>query len=77
MPDRPPAADALDVAAFRREIPLLATAIPMNACSHAPQTLATRAAAERYLDSWNGRGMDWDAWMEEVRLARQRAHGDE
>ncbi|AHG88078.1 aminotransferase class V [Gemmatirosa kalamazoonensis] len=42
----------------------------MNNCSQAPQTLATRAAAERYLDSWAGRGMDWDAWMEEVRLAK-------
>ena len=38
---------ALDLAAIRREIPLLATTIPMNACSHAPQTRATRAAAER------------------------------
>ena len=65
-PDRDP-----DLADFRREIPLLATAIPMNACSHAPQTTATRAAAMRYLDGWNARGMDWDAWMEEVRLARR------
>lgn len=30
----------------------------------------TRAAAERYLDSWNRCGMDWDTWLEEVRLAR-------
>ena len=56
---------------WRRRIPLLASAIPMNSCSHAPQTDATRAAAERYLDSWNRRGMDWDAWMDEVRLAKQ------
>ncbi|HEY9230221.1 MAG TPA: aminotransferase class V-fold PLP-dependent enzyme, partial [Gemmatimonadaceae bacterium] len=31
----------------------------------------TRAAAERYLDSWNRSGMDWDAWMEEIALAKQ------
>ena len=61
---------SLDFVALRREIPLLATAIPMNACSHAPQTRATRAAAERYLESWDRHGMDWDAWMEEVRLAK-------
>lgn len=42
----------------------------MNNCSQAPQTDATRAAAERYLDSWNGSGMDWDAWMSEVALAK-------
>ena len=59
-----------DLDACRREIPLLATTIPMNNCSQAPQTTATRAAAERYLDSWATRGMDWDAWMEEARLAK-------
>ncbi len=59
-----------DIDAWRRRIPLLASCIPMNNCSQAPQTDATRAAAERYLDSWNGSGMDWDAWMNEVALAK-------
>ena len=59
-----------DLDAWRRRIPLLATTIPMNNCSQAPQTDVTRAAAERYLNSWNTTGMDWDAWMEEVRLAK-------
>jgi selenocysteine lyase/cysteine desulfurase len=59
-----------DIDAWRRRIPLLASCIPMNNCSQAPQTDATRAAAERYLDSWNGSGMDWDAWMSEVTLAK-------
>jgi len=58
------------IEAWRRRIPLLASCIPMNNCSQAPQTDATRAAAERYLDSWNGSGMDWDAWMFEVALAK-------
>jgi selenocysteine lyase/cysteine desulfurase len=43
----------------------------MNNCSQAPQTDLTRAAAERYLESWNQSGMDWDAWVEEVHLAKQ------
>jgi selenocysteine lyase/cysteine desulfurase len=60
-----------DLDAWRRQIPLLASAIPMNNCSQAPQTDATRAAAGRYLDSWNSQGMDWDAWMAEVQLAKQ------
>jgi selenocysteine lyase/cysteine desulfurase len=59
-----------DIGAWRRRIPLLASCIPMNNCSQAPQTDATRAAAERYLDSWNRSGMDWDAWMAEVALAK-------
>jgi selenocysteine lyase/cysteine desulfurase len=42
----------------------------MNNCSQGPQTDVTRAAAERYLDSWNRTGMDWEAWIEEVRLAK-------
>jgi selenocysteine lyase/cysteine desulfurase len=59
-----------DIDAWRRRIPLLASCIPMANCSQGPQTDATRAAAERYLESWNRTGMDWDAWMEEVRLAK-------
>ena len=61
---------AYDIEAWRRRIPLLASCIPMNNCSQAPQTDATRVAAERYLDSWNRSGMDWDAWMAEVALAK-------
>ena len=61
---------AYDLDACRARIPLLASTIPMNNCSQAPQTDVTRAAAMRYLDSWNSAGMDWDAWMNEVQLAR-------
>jgi selenocysteine lyase/cysteine desulfurase len=60
-----------DIDAWRKRIPLLASCIPMNNCSQGPQTDVTRAAAERYLESWNRTGMDWDAWMEEVRLAKR------
>src|SRR5512143_595360 len=60
-----------DLSSWRARIPLLTSLIPMNNCSQAPQTDATRAAAERYLDSWNQSGMDWDAWVEEVQLAKQ------
>lgn len=42
----------------------------MNHCSQAPQTRATREAAEAYLASWNTDGMDWDAWIAEVDAAR-------
>ena len=55
----------------------------MNNCSQAPQTDATRAAAEAYLESWARHGMDWDAWVAEVELAREsfarliNAHADE
>lgn len=68
-PDR--LAPAYDLDACRKRIPLLASFIPMNNCSHAPQTDVTRAAAEWYLESWNRTGMDWDAWMEEVWLAKR------
>ena len=64
-------APGYDLEACRKGIPLLASFIPMNNCSQAPQTDITRAAAERYLDSWNSNGMDWDAWMEEVWLAKR------
>lgn len=64
-------APGYDLEGYRRRIPLLASMIPMNNCSQAPQTDATRAAAERYLDSWNAKGMDWDAWIEEVWQAKR------
>jgi selenocysteine lyase/cysteine desulfurase len=50
---------------------LLAHAIPMNNCSQAPQSDATRAAADAYLESWARDGMDWDAWVTEVERARE------
>jgi selenocysteine lyase/cysteine desulfurase len=59
-----------DIEAWRRRIPLLSSIVPMNNCSQAPQTDATREAAERYLESWRTSGMDWDSWMEEVHLAK-------
>ncbi|HKK09065.1 MAG TPA: aminotransferase class V-fold PLP-dependent enzyme [Gemmatimonadota bacterium] len=61
---------AYDLGAVRRRIPLLRRLVPMNACSHAPQSEPARAAAEAYLRSWDERGMDWDAWMETVEAAR-------
>jgi selenocysteine lyase/cysteine desulfurase len=64
------AAPAYDLEGVRRRIPILQTRIPMNACSHAPQCDATRAAADAYLDSWGADGMDWDRWMAEVEAAR-------
>ena len=59
-----------DLDAVRSQIPILRTHIPMNNCSQAPQCSATRAAADRYLTSWNEAGMDWDAWVGEVDAAR-------
>ena len=55
---------------WRSRVPILSRCIPMNHCSQAPLTDVTRAAAGRFLDSWNQRGMDWEAWMDEVRLAK-------
>ena len=65
------AAPAYDIDAWRRRIPILASRIPMNNCSQAPQTSLTRAAADAYLESWNTDGMDWDAWVGEAQLAKQ------
>jgi selenocysteine lyase/cysteine desulfurase len=66
MPPTPP----YDLLAYRARIPLLRTTTPLNNCSQAPQSDATRAAALAYLDSWDTVGMDWDAWMAEVDRAR-------
>jgi selenocysteine lyase/cysteine desulfurase len=60
-----------DIDALRGRIPLLKSMIPMNNCSQAPQTTATRAAAEFYLETWNQSGMDWDEWMDQVRRAKE------
>ena len=60
-----------DLAALRAQIPLLAHAIPLNNCSQAPLSSVARAAADRYLESWDSRGMDWDGWMDEVEGGRR------
>jgi selenocysteine lyase/cysteine desulfurase len=59
-----------DLDAVRRQVPLLATHVPMNACSQAPQSEPARRAAEAYLDSWRRDGMDWERWIGEVEAAR-------
>jgi len=61
---------AYDLDAVRRQVSLLETHVPMNACSHAPQCDRTREAAEAYLDSWRRDGMDWEAWIAAVEAAR-------
>ena len=61
---------AYDLDDVRSRIPILGTHIPMNNCSQAPQSEATRAAADAYLTSWNEAGMDWDAWIGETERAR-------
>lgn len=63
-------APSYDLHAWRERIPLLAHAVPMNNCSQAPQTDATRRAAESFLDSWGRDGMDWETWVAEVERAR-------
>ncbi len=65
-----PPTPSYDLSYWRGTIPLLQSMTPMNNCSQAPQTLATRQAADAYLDSWNTQGMDWDACKEEVEQAR-------
>ena len=72
MPHHAPNTPHYDIEQHRREIPILQSVIPMNNCSQAPQTQRTRAAAERYLESWNVAGMDWDAWITEVQLAKMQ-----
>jgi len=66
---------AFDLDVVRRQIPLLASHVPMNACSQTPQSERTRAAAEAYLDSWGRDGMDWERWMGEVEAARAEFAG--
>ena len=57
---------SFDLAAWRKEIPLLDRFIPLNNCSHAPQMTRTAEAARQYLKEWNQLGMDWDSWMAEI-----------
>lgn len=60
-----------DIDALRSRIPLLEHLVPLNNCSQAPLTATTRAAADRYMESWATRGMDWEAWMSEVEACRR------
>jgi selenocysteine lyase/cysteine desulfurase len=68
-----PTSPDYDLAAWRKRIPIIESGamVPMNSCSQSPQTDVTRAAAERYLESWNRDGMDWEGWMTEVALAKR------
>jgi selenocysteine lyase/cysteine desulfurase len=71
--DRPALAaarPAYDLEAWRRRFPILQQFVHTANCSQSPQSDDTRNAALSYLDSWNQMGMDWDRWVEEVRLTK-------
>ena len=55
-----------DIDAWRRKFPILQNTVHVANCSQSPQSDYTREAAMAYLESWNGMGMDWDRWMEEI-----------
>ncbi len=59
-----------DIDAWRKKFPILKKAVHVANCSQSPQSDATRAAAMAYLDNWDGMGMDWGRWMEEIALAK-------
>jgi selenocysteine lyase/cysteine desulfurase len=63
-------APGYDLEAWRRKFPILREKIHAANCSQAPQSDFTREAAQAYLENWNAMGMDWERWMEEVRLAK-------
>lgn len=55
---------------WRKRIPLLENAVPMNACSRGAMTGTAREALGSYASSWGSRGMDWERWLDEVERAR-------
>jgi selenocysteine lyase/cysteine desulfurase len=59
-----------DLEAWRKKFPILKKAVHVANCSQSPQSDQTRAAAMAYLDNWDGMGMDWGRWMEEIALAK-------
>lgn len=56
--------------ALRDACPLLKTHIYLANCSQGPLADPVRAALESFIEDWAAMGMHWDAWMEEVELAR-------
>lgn len=61
---------AFDLEAWRKRIPVLERAVPMNACSQGPLTDRAQEAMRSFMDSWRRRSMDWERWLEEVEEAR-------
>jgi selenocysteine lyase/cysteine desulfurase len=57
--------------AWQREFPSLATTVHLANCSHGPQSRRVRRAIDAYLDSWRGKGMDWESWIAEIKGARE------
>ncbi len=66
----PGAPPPYDLEGWRRRIPILARYVHLASCSRGPLLDRARRAADAWLDSWERRGMDWEAWLEEVEAAR-------
>lgn len=72
-PSDRPAPDGLpayDLEAWRRRVPILERYVHLASCSRGPLLRGARRAAEAWLDSWERRGTDWEAWLAEVEAAR-------
>ncbi|MDW7669390.1 MAG: aminotransferase class V-fold PLP-dependent enzyme [Bacillota bacterium] len=59
-----------EVDKWRQEFPILKDVIHVANCSQSAQSTRVRNAINKYLDNWNTVGMDWDAWVDEVNLAK-------
>ena len=71
MPEKRATEPDFDLAAWRRRIPVLERAVPMNACSQGPLTDRAGEAMESFMESWRRRSMDWERWLGEVEEARR------
>ena len=59
-----------EIEIWREEFPILKDVIHVANCSQSAQSKRVRGAINRYLDNWLTIGMDWEAWMEEIHLAK-------
>ncbi len=61
---------AIDLAAVRSRIPILAEKAYFNSCSYGPLTLEVKAAIEAYLDIRMHQGARWDIYCDKLERVR-------
>lgn len=60
----------IDTQLIRKEFPILTNKIQLSSCSQSAVHRSVKNSINKYVDTWEKDGMDWDLWMEVCENAR-------
>ncbi|WP_368653725.1 aminotransferase class V-fold PLP-dependent enzyme [Ornithinibacillus sp. 4-3] len=56
---------------YRNQFPILNQSIQLSSCSQSAMNKNVKAHINKYIESWENNGMDWEGWMDAVENSRK------